>query len=71
MCYFKCDICGKFISFYNLDTGKAIHRMITPNSDISISIESFKTVCPEHNKPVNLTAKSCGKDAWTRVGSKE
>ena len=55
MCYFKCDVCGKFISFFDLDTGKAIHRMITPDSDISI--ESFETLCPEHNQALHVDKK--------------
>lgn len=43
----KCDVCGRFIAYNDLHNGKAIHRMITPDSDISF--EEFETLCPEHN----------------------
>lgn len=42
----KCDICGKFISYSDLDLGLATYRMITPDSDVSY--ETWETLCREH-----------------------
>lgn len=42
----NCDECGKFISFADLASGAASHRMVTPSSDISY--ESWETLCREH-----------------------
>lgn len=44
---FKCDICGHFISFEDLDNGHAIHSMIF--SDSHCSYETWQTVCKECN----------------------
>lgn len=42
----KCDICGRFISMNDFSNGKAIRRMITPDSDYSN--ESYETLCYKH-----------------------
>lgn len=47
MNYFKCDVCGKFIPYGDLDNRKAVHKMILPDSDYSI--ETWETLCKEHN----------------------
>jgi acetyl-CoA carboxylase beta subunit len=44
----KCDECGKIIPYKDLESGAAIHRMITPDSDVSY--EQFETLCKNHNK---------------------
>jgi hypothetical protein len=44
----KCDICGRIIAYADFDSGKAITRMITPDSDVSY--EQFETLCKEHYK---------------------
>lgn len=49
MNYFKCDVCGKFISYADLESGKASRFMITPDSDYSS--ERYETLCPKHNPP--------------------
>ncbi len=41
-----CDVCGRFISFRDIEAGKALHQMITPDSDISR--EEFRSYCPTH-----------------------
>ena len=42
----KCDVCGRFIPYSDIENGTAVHRMITPDSDVSY--ESFETLCAEH-----------------------
>ena len=44
----KCDVCGKFISYSDLDSGMAIRKMITPDSDYSG--EEWETLCKNHNR---------------------
>jgi len=39
----RCDVCGKFIGYAELDSGDATHMMITPDSDLSF--ETFETIC--------------------------
>lgn len=53
--YFKCDVCGRFIGYQDLDNGKAVHQMILPDSDYSS--ETYETLCPVHNNPLNSTQK--------------
>jgi hypothetical protein len=45
-CWNKCDVCGKFIPYSDIESGRGVHRMITPDSDLSC--ESFETLCAEH-----------------------
>ena len=45
----KCQECGRLISYSDIETGKAINRMITPDSDVSY--ESWETLCRDHYKP--------------------
>jgi hypothetical protein len=49
-CWNKCDVCGRFIPYRDIEAGKAVHRMITPDSDVSY--ESFETLCAEHTPNV-------------------
>ena len=39
----KCDVCGRFVGYAELDSGEATHRMVTPDSDLSF--ETFETIC--------------------------
>ncbi len=47
----RCDVCGRFISYADLESGAASHTMITPSSDWSY--ETWETFCPKCNKSVN------------------
>lgn len=47
----KCDWCGQFISYMDLDSNKAYNKMITPYSDISFEeMESKCKKCIENEK---------------------
>ena len=48
----KCDVCGKFISYDDLNSGKAIHWMKEPDSDLSC--ETWETLCKDHNGYRNI-----------------
>lgn len=39
----KCDVCGKFIAYADLDEGKAIHHMSAPDSHFGS--EQWETLC--------------------------
>ena len=39
----KCDFCGCFISYKDLDEGKAISHMIIPDS--YLTKEEYETIC--------------------------
>ncbi len=43
----KCDTCGKFISYIDLDNGSATVELVTPDSDLSA--EEFENTCAECN----------------------
>ena len=43
----KCDICGQFISYEDLENGKAVNEMVTPDSEFTT--ETFEALCPAHN----------------------
>lgn len=45
---FRCDVCGVFISLKDLIEDKAIHTMITPDSDLSS--ETWETLCKKHKE---------------------
>lgn len=44
---FKCDQCGRFISYEDLRSGRAKNVMVLPESEYSQ--ETWETLCPEHN----------------------
>jgi DNA polymerase I-like protein with 3'-5' exonuclease and polymerase domains len=46
-------MCGKFVSRKDLDSGAAIHVLLTPDSDCSV--EAFETLCKHCNQPVMET----------------
>jgi len=45
---FKCDFCGHFISYQDLENDESKHSMITPDSHYSI--EEWETICKKCNK---------------------
>lgn len=45
----KCDICGKFIPYQDLESGKAIHIMLAPDSDVSS--ETWDSRCKDCYDP--------------------
>lgn len=54
----KCQECGRIIPYIDFESGKALNRMITPDSDVSY--ESWETLCRDHYKPLNnALTKSC------------
>jgi hypothetical protein len=44
---FRCDDCGKFISYCDLENGKASHRLVTPDS--AYTREEWETLCARHS----------------------
>lgn len=42
----RCDICGRFISMEDFQSGRAVRTMFSPDSDRSS--EDWETLCPEH-----------------------
>lgn len=43
----KCVVCGRFISYADLASGRAVNRMVTPDSEFTW--ETFEAYCPKHN----------------------
>ncbi|MDE2098009.1 MAG: hypothetical protein KGL39_12220 [Patescibacteria group bacterium] len=41
----KCDVCGRFISWADFNSEKAMRRLNTPDSQFSR--EEYDTVCPK------------------------
>lgn len=50
----KCDICGRFVSYADLESGAATRKMVTPDS--YLSSESYETLCS------NCKAKEMAKE---------
>jgi hypothetical protein len=44
----KCDECGRFVSYEDLINGRAVNKMVTPDSELTT--ETFETLCPKHNE---------------------
>jgi len=44
----RCDICGRFIRLKDLKSGRAMRKMITPDSDRSN--EEYETLCYKDKK---------------------
>lgn len=55
---FKCAVCGRFVSYADLDSGKATHREITPDS--AYTYEEWETLCPEHVDPPTTASGADG-----------
>lgn len=51
----KCDSCGRFVAFADIETGKARRALITPDS--FYSNEYFETLCPFHTQQRQSPAK--------------
>lgn len=47
----KCHECGRIIPYADFESGKALNRMITPDSEVSY--ESWEILCRDHYKPSN------------------
>lgn len=43
----RCDVCGRFVSMANLDSGVATRHMALPDSDFSA--ETYETLCRSHS----------------------
>lgn len=43
----KCDVCGRFISYSDLHSGRAICEMKYPESELTV--ETYETLCKDHN----------------------
>lgn len=43
----RCDVCGQFISIKDFQSGSAIRKLLTPDSDYSY--EEFETLCYRHS----------------------
>ena len=41
----KCEVCGRFVSYADIESGGAQHKMVLPDS--ALSIESYETLCPQ------------------------
>lgn len=39
----KCDVCGRFISYEDIESGAAVHKITSPDS--ALSSESYETIC--------------------------
>ena len=42
----RCDYCGRFVPYRDLEVGRATRRLITPDS--AYSREEYETACREH-----------------------
>ena len=43
----RCEVCGKFISYDDFESGSAVHHMTQP--DWEYGAEKWETLCKEHN----------------------
>lgn len=44
----RCDICGRFISFSDIENGLAVRELDTP--DTHFTPEAYETLCREHGR---------------------
>lgn len=67
----KCDECGRFIAYKDIEDGVAIHHPITPDSDYTN--EYFETLCKLHTQKSIVECrhpyKSCYSDGGLRCDS--
>jgi len=42
----RCDECGRFLRYDDLESGIAIRRLTLPDSEFSV--ETYETLCPIH-----------------------
>jgi len=47
---FRCDECGRFISYFDLYRGPATIKLVTPDS--AYTSETYETLCIRHSFPV-------------------
>lgn len=43
----RCDECGRFVPYKDLDSGRATHREVTPDS--AYTSETWETICASCN----------------------
>ena len=55
----KCEVCGRFIPYADLDSGAARHRMVTPDSHLTS--EEWETTCKDHT-PKSTASSASGID---------
>ena len=48
----RCDVCGQFIAYDNFVTGRAVRRLLEPDSDLGT--EKWETLCRYHALPFFL-----------------
>lgn len=58
----QCDECGRFVSYADLETGNALHRLLEPDSDLGG--EKWETLCPLH-----MTAVDIMNNALLKIGA--
>lgn len=58
----RCDVCGRFIPYADFESGKALHRMISPSS--GLSMEEWETLCREHYRPSNDPSSATRQDGY-------
>jgi hypothetical protein len=44
----RCDFCGRYISYKDMEIGKAVFYMVTPDSHFTC--EKFETICRSCNE---------------------
>ncbi len=47
----RCDVCGRFISYQDFDSGLAVRHMKTPDSHFTA--ETWETLCRDHKEVSN------------------
>lgn len=45
----KCDDCGRFIPYQDFADGRALRRLLEPDSDLGT--EKYETLCRDHYTP--------------------
>ncbi len=53
---FKCQVCGRFIPYRDIDSGAARHKLITPDSHLTS--EEWETTCKDHTENTQCSPKS-------------
>jgi hypothetical protein len=47
----KCDVCGRYIGYADLHAGRAVRRLLTPDSHLTR--EEYETLCRDHAPQVS------------------
>ena len=54
----KCHECGRIIPYVDFADGRAVHRMLEPDSDLGV--EKWETLCRDHYSPRGVREKEDG-----------